>query len=79
MYFQPTPEELAEAQYFLQGGSLNDSRLHLSGSEWDGHQLHALRVIALDKLSPERIIPGEYVTKVMEFQGEVVGTEWFAL
>jgi len=35
----------------------------------------ALRVVALDKLSPNRVIPEEYFIKAIESEGEALNTE----
>lgn len=40
---------------------LNDTELHVSGSKWSRSHLYALRVVLLESLPIERIIPGTYV------------------
>jgi hypothetical protein len=70
MYFNPTPEELNRAQRYYQAGpsNLDDSSLLLPGSKWTEDHLQALKVAAVDEVSPIRIIPEEYLTKASAYK-----------
>lgn len=57
MHFQPTAQEIAEADGLLSqsASDLNDSSLQQPASEWGQRQLAALRVCPIDNLPIERL------------------------
>jgi hypothetical protein len=77
MNFNPTPEELSRAQRYHQAGpsNLDDPLLLKSGSKWGEHHLRALKVVAVDEVSPIRIIPEECLTKAKNSQGEALNSK----
>ena len=77
MDFNPTPEELNRAQRYHQVGpsNLDDRLLLCSGSEWGEDYLRALKVVAVDEVSPIRIIPEECLTKARDTRGEALNSK----
>ena len=65
MNFNPTPEELSRAQRYHQAGpsNLDDPLLLKSGSKWGEHHLRALKVVAVDEVSPHSHHPGGMLDK----------------
>jgi hypothetical protein len=79
MDFNPTPEELNRAQHYHQAGpsNLDDPLLLCPGSKWGEDHLRALKVVAVDEVSPIRITPEECLTKARDSQGEALNSKSF--
>jgi hypothetical protein len=72
MEFQVSSQEAASTLLYglLDPSDLNEPNLHKPGSEWDLLQLSALRVGAIDNLSPEQLLPVSF-TAVKELPGNL--------
>ena len=68
--FEPTDKDLATRE--IDGLScpyrldLNNYMLHVKSSNWNRVQMAVLRVIALDKFPPGRIIPPKFLPSIGE-------------
>lgn len=63
MRYKPTKTELARSHSFLtnQPSDLRDTSLYVSGSKWSQKHLEALRVVSVDAIGLNKLIPSRYI------------------